>query len=125
MWQPWASAMGRGKRFETRHWQPSPRYIGKRFAIHAAKRKIDIDGAFLLGKESGHAVTARIPGALEVCGPVKITRMDAFPMGAVVTTATLVDVFEIPAQPTIFSATFSADPFDPVCDARFMLPPED
>lgn len=50
LWQPYASLIAVcAKRFETRHW-PAPLYtIGKRIAIHAAKRKptrFEIDSMF-------------------------------------------------------------------------------
>jgi activating signal cointegrator 1 len=44
LWQPWASFIAIGvKPFETRDWAPSPRLIGQRIAIHAAKKTIDAD----------------------------------------------------------------------------------
>lgn len=41
LWQPWASFIAIGvKPYETRHWQPPDKYIGRRIAIHAAKRPV-------------------------------------------------------------------------------------
>lgn len=41
LWQPYASLIAiEAKPFETRDWAPPPALIGKRIAIHAAKRKI-------------------------------------------------------------------------------------
>ena len=42
--QPWASFIAIGvKLYETRHWRPPSRLIGKRIVIHAAKRKPEND----------------------------------------------------------------------------------
>mgnify|MGYP000940126643 CR=1 FL=1 len=42
LWQPWASLVAIGvKPHETRSWAPPLALIGKRFAIHAAKKSID------------------------------------------------------------------------------------
>lgn len=39
LWQPWASLVAiKAKTIETRHWPAPSRMIGKRIAIHAAKR---------------------------------------------------------------------------------------
>lgn len=41
LWQPWASLLftsGQAKEHETRHWPAPARLIGKRVAVHAAKR---------------------------------------------------------------------------------------
>jgi hypothetical protein len=44
LWQPWASFIAIGvKKYETRHWAAPSRLIGKRIAIHAAKRKPEKD----------------------------------------------------------------------------------
>ena len=41
LWQPWASLIADGvKQYETRSWKPPWHLVGKRIAIHAAKRKI-------------------------------------------------------------------------------------
>jgi hypothetical protein len=41
LWQPWASFIAIGvKPYETRHWVAPARFIGRRIAIHAAKRKM-------------------------------------------------------------------------------------
>jgi hypothetical protein len=41
LWQPWASAIAaRLKRIETRSWAPPAWLIGKRMAIHAAKKPV-------------------------------------------------------------------------------------
>lgn len=41
-WQPWGSAIVLGhKEWETRHWTPPIRIIGKRILIHAAKQKFN------------------------------------------------------------------------------------
>lgn len=41
LWQPYASLIAaNAKPYETRHWAPSPRFVGKRIAIHAAARKL-------------------------------------------------------------------------------------
>ncbi len=44
LWQPWASLIAIGaKPFETRHWSPPRWLIGKRVAIHAAKKVVSAD----------------------------------------------------------------------------------
>lgn len=44
LWQPWASFIAIGvKPYETRHWRAPDRCVGRRIAIHAAKRRIDKD----------------------------------------------------------------------------------
>jgi activating signal cointegrator 1 len=44
LWQPWASFVAIGiKPFETRDWAPPKWLIGKRIAIHAAKRAVNAD----------------------------------------------------------------------------------
>ena len=41
LWQPWASLIADGvKQYETRSWKPPWHLLGKRIAIHAAKRKV-------------------------------------------------------------------------------------
>jgi len=43
LWQPWASFIAVGiKPFETRDWAPPKWLIGKRIAIHAAKKRVDL-----------------------------------------------------------------------------------
>jgi hypothetical protein len=43
--QPWASFIAHGlKGFETRSWAPPRWLIGKRIAIHAAKKAVTADG---------------------------------------------------------------------------------
>lgn len=44
LWQPWASFIANGlKPFETRPWAPPKWLVGKRIAIHAAKRPTSKD----------------------------------------------------------------------------------
>lgn len=44
LWQPWASFIAIGvKPFETRDWRPPRWLIGKRIAIHAAKKPVSKD----------------------------------------------------------------------------------
>lgn len=71
LWQPWASLIAdERKRIETRHWAPPARLVGKRIAIHAAK-KLDKEAA----KEFGY-------------GPADI------PRGAIVAVVTLESFFQ-------------------------------
>ena len=73
LWQPWASFIAIGvKPYETRHWVAPLRFIGRRIAIHAAKRKMSKDEL-----EWWHLVS----GQDEPC-----------PLGAFVCTATLARV---------------------------------
>jgi hypothetical protein len=85
--QPWASLVAVGaKPFETRSWAPPASLIGKRIAIHAAKKPVwpnvvDLDSATLEAMES----------ALGVHGdPFWPKRM---PLGAVVCTAVLAGAY--------------------------------
>lgn len=76
LWQPWASYVAVGmKRFETRHW--TTRYRGP-LAIHAAARKLTADERSLLAAY-----------------PLPIGSGE-MPFGAIVATAELVGVFEMP-----------------------------
>lgn len=44
LWQPWAWLIFTPhKVHETRHWRPPDRYIGRRIAIHAAKKHVPED----------------------------------------------------------------------------------
>lgn len=44
LWQPWASFIAVGtKPFETRDWAPPKWLIGKRIAVHAAKKAVNAD----------------------------------------------------------------------------------
>lgn len=46
LWQPWGSlpfAEGHPKQNETRHWPLPARLIGKRVAIHAARKRVSLD----------------------------------------------------------------------------------
>ena len=41
LWQPWAQLVADGvKHYETRSWKPPRHLLGKRIAIHSAKRKV-------------------------------------------------------------------------------------
>ncbi len=77
LWQPWASLIAVGaKPYETRG-RPAPvRLIGKRIAIHAAKRPITLVG---LDRETVDAMMAVLP------------RIYDLPLGAVVCTAILTE----------------------------------
>lgn len=83
LWQPWASfvALG-GKIVETRDWGTD--YRGP-IAIHAAKPTRDLPGAADLWRRAGRDVallpSARVP--------------PAWPLGAIVAVADLVDVFQV------------------------------
>jgi len=78
--QPWATLVAIGaKRIETRDW--SSRYRGP-LAIHAAKGFPD----------GARAVVGRIP-FLEALNAAGIHRWDQMPLGAIVATAVLRDVF--------------------------------
>ena len=75
LWQPWASFIAIGiKPFETRGWQPPRGLIGKRIAIHAAKRRPPFEdrlwgGKYVDGELPLGAIvcTARLAGAYQ-CG---------------------------------------------------------
>ena len=83
LWQPWAQLIADGvKRYETRSWKPPRHLIGKRIAIHAAKRKVR-------EQDLPNEVAWRIYIGY---GPRWHERI---PYGAIVATAMLVDVFHI------------------------------
>lgn len=104
LWQPWASAIGRGKSIETRHWEAPDKLIRQRFAIHAAKRP-------LTKAEKCLVDTLRLYHGLD---------LSDVPYGALVCTAILEECFEIPERPSCFFL----DPFDPN-DTGIMLPSTD
>jgi hypothetical protein len=80
LYQPYASLIAAGaKRYETRDFAPPQRLLGKRIAIHAAKR-VPRRG------ELGEDVEAAIGGAL---GRDDWFGRDGLPLGAVVCTAVL------------------------------------
>ena len=82
--EPWASLITVGaKRFETRSWAPPRSLIGQRIAIHAAKRKVNL---LELSGEVCDAVN-------DVMGTDKW--MKFLPLGCVLCTATLKDVYKI------------------------------
>jgi hypothetical protein len=57
LWQPWASLIAHGaKRYETRHWPPPARLIGRRIAIHAAARPVPRDFDAALAQAVGSAL---------------------------------------------------------------------
>lgn len=83
LWQPWASLVAAGaKRFETRSWAPPAGLIGKRIAIHAAKKPVfpivcGLDNLTL------EAIERALGVLTDPCWPARL------PMGAVLCTAVL------------------------------------
>lgn len=77
IWQPWASAIALDlKRFETRHWEAPPSAIGKRIAIHAAKRPM---GWFETSLARVYGMPAEIPlgAVVAVARLVRCHRVEA------------------------------------------------
>ena len=84
--QPWASLIALGvKRIETRHWFPHRDLIGKRIAIHAAKRPIT-DRYF---RNAPREITSRWNMLTAVCGVADV------PYGKVVATAVLRNAWDV------------------------------
>jgi len=82
LWQPWASLVAIGaKSYETRSW--STPYRGP-LAIHAATRRLD-ETLSSIGVEARRAMAEALDGAG--------LRFGVLPLGAVVATCRLVDVF--------------------------------
>jgi hypothetical protein len=85
LWQPWASLIAHGaKRYETRHWSPPARLIGRRIAIHAAARPVPRDFDSALAQAVGSALG-------------RADRRRAPPLGAVVCTVVLAGGYRIGA----------------------------
>lgn len=91
LWQPWASLIDRGvKTIETRSWAAPRSLIGKRIAIHAAKRPPDVEGAQRITRigdwwieDTGFGTFTMHRDDSDVEYPL--------PLGAVLSTAELVD----------------------------------
>lgn len=67
LWQPWASAIALGlKRYETRSWKCPTYLIGKKLAIHAAK-KVDWYAFEDYQQDLGCATRADLPQGEIVC----------------------------------------------------------
>ena len=85
LWQPWASAMGRGKTIETRSWPAPADLIGRRVAFHAAKRPMNAEAravAEMLVDSGIYSVLAR-------------------PYGAIVSHGLLVSCHQVPGRPWV------------------------
>ncbi|KGT75815.1 hypothetical protein MA20_32000 [Bradyrhizobium japonicum] len=107
LWQPWASLIAVGaKPFETRHWAPPRELIGKRIAIHAAK-KVDKYGRALAedvcygqekhgGVELADKVSASIKNIPEHL--LQTFGMALLPVGCIVCTAKLDAAFQLGDQ---------------------------
>lgn len=95
LWQPWASLIAvKAKSYETRGWAPPAKLIGKRIAIHAARKAPpwDIDGVIVEAME-------------EHIGPRGT--WGKLPFGAVVCTATLRGAYQVQRSDIVFGeATF-------------------
>lgn len=79
LWQPWATLIVIGaKQYETRSWKPYPAMIGRRIAIHAAKKK-DLDSLGLCLTEPFR--TCLVEAGLTIVGDL--------PFGAVLGTAVI------------------------------------
>jgi activating signal cointegrator 1 len=93
VWQPWASLLAHGiKIHETRSWAPSAAYLGRSFAICAAKVTTGLDHyASSVGDGPDHprTVALRRLFALGV-------NLDRMPFGAVVGIGTLVEAIRMP-----------------------------
>jgi len=89
LWQPWASFISAElKPFETRAWKPPKWLIGKRIAIHAAKKipdRVDREWA------AHH-------------------RLSEIPFGAVVCTAILRGAYQMPTEDENFGALVQGSP---------------
>ena len=87
LWQPWASLIADGvKQYETRSWKPPWNLIGKRIAIHAAKRKIT---------EQEFYVDLEGKVRWEMYFRYGLKWNKEIPYGAIVATAELVGFFQI------------------------------
>jgi hypothetical protein len=105
--QPWAWCITHGtKRVENRTWRPSPRHVGQRFAIHAAKKldeesrqdlmadghTLPLLGHYELGAIVGVATLVRIATSAEALpedqyawwgGPVGLVLADVVPVDGI------------------------------------------
>lgn len=87
LWQPWASLIADGvKQYETRSWKPPQDLIGKRIAIHAAKRKITEQEFYV-------DLAGKVRWEMYFRYGLKWNK--EIPYGAIVATAMLVDVFQV------------------------------
>ena len=87
LWQPYAQLIADGvKQYETRSWKPPWHLLGKRIAIHAAKRKITTDPyPFGLPSDVFHEMDKRYGWMW----------WNILPYGAIVATAELVGFFHV------------------------------
>lgn len=102
LWQPYASLIAvEAKPFETRHWAPPRRLIGKRIAIHAA-RKIEGESSLLAWKVAhgryGDELARKLAASIEGFSRADLLgnfRGVLLPIGCVVCTAVLDAVFQV------------------------------